>query len=348
MISPNLRACLYLLLIFLNSCSKNRDAPLAQLTTTEVTDIKVKTAKSGGTITADGGSSVVTRGVCWSTNPSPTIEDSKTTDGAGGGTFVSSIEGLTSGASYFVRAYATTSNGTAYGLSYAFTTEVIKLPELTTKLATDITANTATTGGEITLDGGALITERGVSYGTSPDPTILNASKTIDGGGIGTFTSALAGLAGNMQYYYRAYATNSMGTSYGLSYTFTTKSPVMDQQLDLLTNTTPWKVVAVTLGGVDKMSDYTNFQLTMTGTTGQPAFNYSTSGRPSLGPWPSSGQFTFVTASTTDLSRNDTPPVIVQYAVTASNLNMSFSFAGNGYTNRTTNVTGDWIFTFNH
>jgi hypothetical protein len=123
--------------------------------------------------------------------------------------------------------------------------------------------------------------------------------------------------------------------------------PFTDQQLDLL-NKAVWKVTAVTLGGVDKMSDYANFQLTLSGTKGQATFNFTTSGRPALSPWPSSGQFTFVTGSTTDLSRNDTPPVIVQYAVTATNLNMSFSFAGSGYTNRTANVTGDWIFTFGH
>jgi hypothetical protein len=346
MIKPKLRTCVYLLLIFLNSCSKNKDAPLAELTTTEVTEIKDNAAKSGGTITADGGSSVITRGVCWSASPSPTIEDNKTTDGAGGGTFISSITGLTAGVSYFVRAYATTSNGTAYGLSYAFTTEVFKLPELTTNLVTDITANTATTGGKITSDGGGLITERGVSYGTSPDPTILTDGKTIDGGGIGSFTSTLTGLDGNVQYYYRAYATNSIGTAYGLSFSFTTKSPVTDEQLDLLTKA-PWKVAAVTLDGVDKMADYTNFRLTLTGTKGQTTFNFATFGRPSLGPWSLSGQFTFDgTSPTSKLSRNDTPAVSVTYVVSAANLTMSFQFNGLGYVGRIASVNGTWNFTF--
>jgi hypothetical protein len=122
--------------------------------------------------------------------------------------------------------------------------------------------------------------------------------------------------------------------------------PVTDQQLDLLTKST-WKVTTVTLGSVPKTSDYPNFTLTITGTKGQTIFNFTTAGRPSLSPWPASGNFTFdADAPLTKLSRNDTPPVAIQYAATATNLTMSFSFAGNGYTNRVGNVTGDWVFTF--
>jgi hypothetical protein len=126
----------------------------------------------------------------------------------------------------------------------------------------------------------------------------------------------------------------------------TEPEPITDQQLDLLTKA-PWKVTAVTLDGVDKKSDYANFQLTMTGTKGQTTFNFTTSGRPSLSPWPASGNFTFDgTNPATTLSRNDTPPVSVTYAATATNLTMSFQFSGNGYTARIGNVKGVWNFTF--
>lgn len=124
--------------------------------------------------------------------------------------------------------------------------------------------------------------------------------------------------------------------------------PVTDQQLDLLTKS-PWNATGVTLDGVDKMSDYANFVLTMTGTKGNPQFTFSTAGRPTLSPWPLNGNFTFDSNSpATKLSRNDTPPVAVDYTATASTLTMNFDFNGNGYTARIGSVKGHWIFTFSH
>jgi hypothetical protein len=122
--------------------------------------------------------------------------------------------------------------------------------------------------------------------------------------------------------------------------------PVTDQQIDLLSKG-PWKVSTVTLDDVDKKADYTAFQLTMTGTKGTKTVNFNTSGRPSLSPWPANGNFTFDdTNPTTTMTRNDTPPVVVTYTATATNLSMNFQFSGNGYTARIGNVKGQWKFTF--
>jgi len=103
---------------------------LPVLTTTEVSAIAQTTATSGGNITSDAGSSVTVRGVCWSTKVSPTVADSKTTDGGGIGSFTSSITGLTEGTTYYVRAYATTSTGTGYGGAYQITT-IVASPTVT-------------------------------------------------------------------------------------------------------------------------------------------------------------------------------------------------------------------------
>lgn len=97
---------------------------LPTLTTTAITNIKNTTATSGGEITNEGFSAVTARGVCWSKNHNPTIEDSKTIDGAGTGSFTSNITGLISGETYYVRAYATNNNGTAYGNELSFTTAI--------------------------------------------------------------------------------------------------------------------------------------------------------------------------------------------------------------------------------
>jgi len=104
----------------------------ALLTTTNATDITSTSAVSGGTITNDGGSAVITRGICWSTSSNPTTSlSTKTTDGSGIGTFISSLSGLTYPNTYYVRSYATNSSSTAYGNQISFSTvQTISQPDL--------------------------------------------------------------------------------------------------------------------------------------------------------------------------------------------------------------------------
>jgi uncharacterized protein (TIGR02145 family) len=188
------------------------------LTTADISEITQTTAECGGTITSDGGEVVTVRGVCWSMTGTPTVTDNKTINGAGAGGFISSIIGLTANTSYYVRAYATNSAGTGYGMTMAFTTSPI-LPELTTADVSEITETTAQCGGTVTWDGGAAVTARGVCWSTNPIPTVTD-SKTADGTGIGSFTSSIMNLTPNTNYYVRAYATNSAGTSYGNEVSF--------------------------------------------------------------------------------------------------------------------------------
>ena len=89
--------------------------------TDTVSDITDFTATCGGTVTDDGGDSMVTRGVCWSTAPNPIIDNIHTLDGHGMGSFTSSLTGLSSGLTIYVRAYATNHEGTAYGNEVTFT-----------------------------------------------------------------------------------------------------------------------------------------------------------------------------------------------------------------------------------
>lgn len=96
--------------------------PVLTLTTTSISSITSTTAVSGGDITSDGGFTVTARGVCWDTSISPTIADSHTSDGTGTGVYTSSLTGLSAGTTYYVRAYATNSEGTVYGSQRSFTT----------------------------------------------------------------------------------------------------------------------------------------------------------------------------------------------------------------------------------
>jgi hypothetical protein len=99
-----------------------RDDPTPIVTTASVTNITETTATSGGEVTTEGLAPVTARGVCWNTSSNPTIEDNYTTDGVGSGYFVSSLAGLTQHTLYFVRAYATNSEGTSYGDEEIFST----------------------------------------------------------------------------------------------------------------------------------------------------------------------------------------------------------------------------------
>lgn len=95
---------------------------LPEVHTLMVTDTGIHRANCGGNVTFDGGSAVTARGICWSTAQNPTLNDSHTDDGNGLGVFTSHITGLTPDTTYYVRAYATNSVGTAYGDQRSFTT----------------------------------------------------------------------------------------------------------------------------------------------------------------------------------------------------------------------------------
>jgi len=203
-----------------NQVSATTTTGLSTLNTTAISNLTANGATSGGNITSNGGAAVTARGVCWNTSSGPIISNNITTDGSGSGIFTSSISGLLPGTTYYVRAYATNSIGTAYGNELTLTTSAI-LPVITTTVISGVTSTTVTSGGNITTDGGAAVTARGVCWNTSSGPTISN-SKTTDGTGSGSFTSSGTGLLPGTIYYVRAYATNSIGTAYGNELTVTT------------------------------------------------------------------------------------------------------------------------------
>jgi uncharacterized protein YjdB len=215
-----------MLIIVCFSCKKQDESPViskAILTTNNIINITQTTAISGGNVVSDGGSTILSRGICWSINNKPTINDNKTIDSIGTGNFISKITGLLPNTIYYVCAYATNSIGIQYGNLLSFTTLQATLPTITTNIAILVTETTAISGGDITSDGSTPIIARGVCYNTTPLPTI-NDNKTIDSIGSGKFKSNITGLTPNTTYYLRAYATNNIGIQYGNQITFKTNS----------------------------------------------------------------------------------------------------------------------------
>lgn len=192
---------------------------------TATTDIDI-TDDGGPDATAD----IVKRGVVYGFTPNPTIDSTAskkdenrtvlTIEGNGKGKFTSLATNLLGNKKYYFRAYATSKMGTSYSNEVNFVTPV-SYPIVSTSNVTGITTNSGISGGEVTYDGGADVTARGVVISTSLNPTI-NDVKIVSGSGLGTFTSNLTGLAKNTTYHIRAFATNKAGTNYGSDISFIT------------------------------------------------------------------------------------------------------------------------------
>lgn len=132
-------------------------ANLPTISTTVITSIASSTAVGGGNVTDNGGISLTERGICWSTNPNPTINDNKiVANSTATGSFVSELTGLISLITYYVRAYATNEVGTSYGTEVSFKTS-IPAPSITYSTATtSLVVNSDITPLQVANTGGAV------------------------------------------------------------------------------------------------------------------------------------------------------------------------------------------------
>ena len=200
------------------------------VTTQAVSSVATTSVTGNGNITATGGANPTVRGFCYKegTSGDPTTADDEVHDTGdyGTGAFSKSIPSLTKNTGYRVRAYATNSTGTSYGVTVQATT-LSDPPTVTTQAVTNVAETTATGNGNITATGGVNATRRGFCYkvGTSGDPTTGDSVAYDDGSyGTGAYTKGLTGLSAGTGYRVRAYAVNPGGTSYGVSVQLTTTS----------------------------------------------------------------------------------------------------------------------------
>jgi hypothetical protein len=198
---------------------------LPSITTIAASRISNKFIQSGITLISDGGYALTYWGICCSKNPNPVFGSDKYTMNLGNGltpgNHIDSITGLDATTTYYLRGYAQNSKGIAYGNQITFTTTQTAVPSLTTNPVTNIGLEVGTSGGTMVSDGGATVTDRGVCYSTSPNPTI-NDVRTYDISSTLNFASTLDYLNGNTTYYARAFAINSGGVGYGNQVTFKT------------------------------------------------------------------------------------------------------------------------------
>ncbi len=202
----------------LHSCKKHE---VPTLKTVTVTNITGTTATSGGWIIDEGSGTIVERGVCWSKGISPTVEDYRTIEGGGAGTYISIITNLDVASTYYVRAYATNVAGTGYGMAMAFMT-MGHAPNASTLAATDITAASATLRGAINAN--YLSTTVTFEYGTTTGygQTIVASPSPVAGNSNTEVTGEISGLEVGTNYHYRVKAVNALGTTNGEDMSFIT------------------------------------------------------------------------------------------------------------------------------
>lgn len=199
------------------------------LSTSAISTFDGTSATMGGNITDDCGVAVTERGVVYSsTDNTPVIGETDVTKAnqgsTGAGSFSATISGLSRGATYYVRAYATNSAGTAYGSTESFKTK--DYPVVVTSVVASVKIHSVVLGGNVTGDGGLSVTDRGIVYSTTDaTPTIAQgAARLAIGTGAGSFSESFVGLISGTTYYYNTYAVNSEGIVYGTAGSFTTAS----------------------------------------------------------------------------------------------------------------------------
>ena len=247
-------ASLVLILSYMVACSDNDpvDEPIIEpttelptVTTAIISDITQTTAIAGGNVTDDGGDPVTNRGVYWGTSEDPETTGTKLQIGSGEGAFTANLTALEPGTTFYVKAYATNTEGTAFGTQVSFITLMEDECSVTTDAVADITSTTATVGGTITCEGEATTTERGVYWGTSEDPETTGTKLQI-GSGEGAFTGNLTALEPGTTYYVKAYATNTDETIFGEQVSFITLEDKCSVTTDAVTEITS---TTATVGG---------------------------------------------------------------------------------------------------
>jgi uncharacterized protein (TIGR02145 family) len=190
--------------------------------TIEYNSVTPNTVNLLGEVSNNGGESLTSFGFCWNTSANPTISNNLIEVGIDTlGQYGATLTGLVPNTTYHFRAFATNKIGTSYGSDISFTT-LDGNPKVSTIAVEAIDATSINAFGQVSDDGGSELTSYGFCWGRSINPT-TNDNKIELGTSIsGDFNTVINNLSPQTTYYVRAYASNSVGVSYGDNKTVTT------------------------------------------------------------------------------------------------------------------------------
>lgn len=217
-ISPGFQIIVFLSSIVLSGCEKKEKPVVETMPATNITNTSVIV---GGRVTSDGGEVVASRGICWSKNINPSVNNSKTIEGSGLGEYFSSLENLDPGTVYFIKAYAKNSEGTAYGSELSFRT-LGEIPSASLTESSGITDSSAHLVA--TINPNYVSTSVFFEFGTTPNygSSVTASGSPVNGNNEITIFQDIYSLVPGTIYHYRVRAVNSLGTTYSEDKTFRT------------------------------------------------------------------------------------------------------------------------------
>lgn len=186
--------------------------------TVEVMD--VTSAHGSGSVRFTGDATVLRCGLCWSQHHAPTTSDEYVQNAYSGNSFGNLMVNLTPNVLYYLRAFVVTNTGTVYGNEVGFSTTAVA-PVVTCGGVGNTTSTSVRALGNVSNISGTFVTERGFCWSRNHNPTI-SGSHLACGFGTGIYSCNITGLDSDTPYYLRAYATNSVGTSYSEEVEFLT------------------------------------------------------------------------------------------------------------------------------
>lgn len=198
------------------------------VTTTSATATGLHTANVVGSYQSGAGfHTVYQSGLVWGTAANPVYPTDLNDTSVTAGSTSATITNLAAGTLYHVRSYIITQFGIFYGEDRSFTTFPPTAPIVTTNAVSNVLSNKATGGGVIVDSGGVRITSKGLVWGLTPGATITsNAGMLTLGSNSLPFSGVMKILTPSTNYCYRAFAINSIDTSYGADVCFATSAPV--------------------------------------------------------------------------------------------------------------------------
>jgi hypothetical protein len=204
------------------SCLKEPYRAPIYVNTREANEIKATSVKLHADVQSPDAGEITDRGFYWTANDSAaTVLKNKISLGPGSGEFTYMLKNLQAKKAYSFFSYAISDRNNGQGNVKAFSTLEFRVATLSTDTVKNIGITNALMGGEITYDGGKVVTDRGICFSLNKAPTIKDVKISV-GNGEGKFAIVASQLKENTLYYVRSFAVNSIGIAYGNERNFTT------------------------------------------------------------------------------------------------------------------------------